>query len=71
MRGLSRHLIVPPRSSLMAQNARALARIEDPRRRRERAYALLAHNGFDPETCREVAAKAANPNEELDPVFPT
>ena len=56
---------------LMEKNARALARIEDPRRRRERAYALLARNGFDPGTCREVAAKAANPDEELDPVFPT
>ena len=41
---------------LMARNARALARVLDPRQRRQRAYALLARHGFDPETCREVAA---------------
>jgi regulatory protein len=42
---------------LIARNARALARVADPRLRRQRAYALLARNGFDPETCREVAAR--------------
>ncbi len=41
---------------LLTRNARALARVEDPRQRRQRAYALLARNGFDPETCREAAA---------------
>jgi regulatory protein len=41
---------------LLAKNARALARVPDPRQRRQRAYALLARNGFDPETCREAAA---------------
>ena len=41
---------------LLARHARALARIADPRQRRQRAYALLARNGFDPETCQEVAA---------------
>jgi regulatory protein len=41
---------------LIAKQSRALARIADPRKRRQRAYALLARNGFDPETCREVAA---------------
>jgi len=41
---------------LLAKHARALARVADPRQRRQRAYALLARNGFDPETCREVAA---------------
>jgi regulatory protein len=41
---------------LLAKNARALARVADPRRRRQRAYGLLARHGFDPETCREVAA---------------
>ena len=40
---------------LLARNARALARVLDPRQRRQRAYALLARHGFDPETCREVA----------------
>jgi regulatory protein len=41
---------------LIRKHARALARVVDPRQRRQRAYALLARNGFDPETCREVAA---------------
>ncbi len=41
---------------LIAKHVRTLERIDDPRRRRERAYTLLARNGFDPETCREVAA---------------
>lgn len=35
---------------LLSRNARSLARIADPRARRQRAYALLARNGFDPET---------------------
>jgi regulatory protein len=41
---------------LLARNRRRLERVADPRQRRQRAYALLARNGFDPETCREVAA---------------
>jgi regulatory protein len=41
---------------LIAKHRRALDRVADPRQRRQRAYALLARNGFDPETCREVAA---------------
>jgi regulatory protein len=41
---------------LLARNARTLARIVDPRQRRQRAYALLARNGFAPEVCRFVAA---------------
>jgi regulatory protein len=41
---------------LVAKHRRALDRVADPRQRRQRAYALLARNGFDPETCREVAA---------------
>ena len=41
---------------LLARNARTLTRVADPRQRRQRAYALLARNGFDPETCREAAA---------------
>jgi len=40
---------------LLARNARALSRVADPRQRRQRAYALLARSGFDPETCREAA----------------
>ncbi|MDQ3127119.1 MAG: recombination regulator RecX [Chloroflexota bacterium] len=41
---------------LLARNERALARVADPRQRRQRAYALLARNGFDPETCRAASA---------------
>jgi regulatory protein len=41
---------------LLARHARALDRVADPRARRQRAYALLARHGFDPETCREVAS---------------
>lgn len=54
---------------LIEKHARTLDRIADPRRRRERAYALLARNGFDPETCRDIAASVAKEPEELD-AFP-
>jgi regulatory protein len=52
---------------LLARNERPLARVADPRQRRQRAYALLARNGFDPETCREAAAElmtAADPTDD-------
>jgi regulatory protein len=39
---------------LLVKRGGALARIADPRARRQRAYALLARNGFDPEVCREA-----------------
>jgi regulatory protein len=42
---------------LLERHARALARVPDPRARRQRAYALLARSGFDSETA--VAAIAA------------
>ncbi|HEY8819482.1 MAG TPA: regulatory protein RecX [Candidatus Limnocylindrales bacterium] len=45
---------------LIARNARSLARVADPRQRRQRAYALLARNGFDPEVCRTVAAASVD-----------
>ena len=41
---------------LLERRAAAFAREPDPRKRRQRAYALLARNGFDPEVCREAAA---------------
>ncbi len=45
---------------LLARHARALERVADPRARRQRAYALLARNGFDPSTAaaasRELGA---------------
>jgi regulatory protein len=51
---------------LLARNARSLARVMDPRQRRQRAYALLARNGFDPEVCRTVAASAVVEPEDAD-----
>ncbi len=42
---------------LIARNTRSLARVADPRQRRQRAYALLARNGFDADVCRSVAAE--------------
>jgi regulatory protein len=53
---------------LLVRNARVLGRVADPRTRRQRAYALLARNGFDPETCRTVAARVdALDDPEIDP----
>ena len=42
---------------LLARHARALARVADVRTRRQRAYALLARNGFDPSTAADVARR--------------
>jgi len=42
---------------LLTRHAAALGRVADPRKRRQRAYALLARNGFDPETCARLAAR--------------
>ena len=42
---------------LLERHSRALARVVDPRARRQRAYALLARNGFDSETAVEAIAK--------------
>jgi regulatory protein len=39
---------------LLARRGGPLLREPDPRRRRARAYALLARSGFDPEVCREA-----------------
>jgi SOS response regulatory protein OraA/RecX len=46
-------------TQLLARKAGLLARVADPRRRRQRAYALLARSGFDPEVCARLAATAA------------
>lgn len=56
---------------LIERHARTLDRIDDPRKRRERAYALLARNGFDPDICREIAARLEATDDELDAGFPT
>jgi len=42
---------------LLARNARPLARVADPRARRQRAYALLARNGFDPDTAADAVRR--------------
>jgi regulatory protein len=45
---------------LLARNARALERVADPRARRQRAYGLLARNGFDPGVCASASARFAS-----------
>ena len=44
---------------LLERHASALARVPDPRARRQRAYALLARNGFDPEVAAELTRTIA------------
>jgi regulatory protein len=41
---------------LLERRGAALQREGDPRARRQKAYALLARNGFDPATCASVAS---------------
>jgi regulatory protein len=43
-------------AQLLERRASALRREPDPRRRRAKAYALLARNGFAPDVCSSVAA---------------
>ena len=43
-------------TALLERKRASLAREPDDRKRRQKAYALLARNGFDPETCRVVAS---------------
>jgi regulatory protein len=42
---------------LLERRERTLLREADPRRRRQKAYALLARNGFAPDICNEVAVE--------------
>ncbi len=42
---------------LLDRRAAALRRATDPRTRRQKAYALLARNGFDPAVCSLVSAE--------------
>lgn len=44
---------------LLTRRSAALRREADPRRRRQKAYALLARNGFAPDVCHEVASTVA------------
>jgi len=46
---------------LLVRHAAALGRVADPRRRRQRAYALLARNGFDSEICSLLSARLVAP----------
>ncbi len=57
---------------LLARRGAALSREPDPRRRRQRAYALLARNGFDPSVAASavtawLAAGAGQPDDPDDP----
>ena len=49
---------------LLAKRASALGREDDPRRRRQKAYALLARNGFTPDVCHEVAGSVTRDDPE-------
>ena len=51
---------------LLARNARSLDRVADPRARRQRAYALLARNGFDPGVCSEASRELDVADEDAD-----
>lgn len=52
---------------LLERRGAAVRREPDPVRRRQRAYALLARNGFAPDVCREVAGQLGHdePDAEL------
>ena len=43
--------------ALLGRRRASMEREADPIRRRNKAYALLARNGFDPQTCREITAE--------------
>ena len=49
---------------LLERRASSLLRVTDPRVRRQKAYALLARNGFDPGVCSSVARQWAGGDEE-------
>jgi regulatory protein len=55
---------VPAAERLMARHAAQLQRVSDPRRRRQRAYALLVRNGFDSEIASRLAARTGSASEE-------
>ena len=51
---------------VVARSARALERVADPRARRQRAYALLARNGFDASVCAAVSAEIVASHDDDD-----
>ncbi len=52
---------------LLERRSSSLRRERDPRRRRQKAYALLARNGFTPDVCHELAASVAGDAADDDP----
>ncbi len=62
---------------LLERRTQSLLRERDPRRRRERAYALLARNGFDPATAAAAltawirSSETAADRPDLDDEVPT
>ncbi len=52
---------------LLSRRKAALVRELDPRRRRQRAYALLARGGFDPDVIRQALATGLEPDADPDP----
>ena len=53
---------------LLDRKAASFSREPDPRKRRQKAYALLARNGFDPGTCRDLSLQVLGaPAHEDDP----
>jgi regulatory protein len=56
---------------LLTRHEASLARIADPRARRQRTYALLARSGFGPEIAAALARPADAASEDAeDPVLP-
>jgi regulatory protein len=51
---------------LLERRRTSLERESDPGRRRQKAYALLARNGFDPQTCHEASAAFVSHDTEED-----
>jgi regulatory protein len=49
---------------LLERRGSSLARVADPRMRRQKAYALLARNGFDPGVCSAVSREWAGGDDE-------
>jgi regulatory protein len=51
---------------LLSKSRSALLRVQDERARRQRAYALLARKGFDPEICRVLSTRFTSTDGEPD-----
>lgn len=62
-RGTERDPEAVAAARLLDRHAAALARIADARVRRQRAYALLARNGFDPDVASEALRELDRPLE--------